>query len=123
MWMSTTPTQRETACYAGHGTRPSHLLGMRPSLWAQAPGSLSQGTNRQEFVSPVLALVESFPGAMSPPRSTELYEPTYCQTLHPSYKSQGDRVSASHSKAGITFLRYMPAKTRHSARPQKGIPG
>src|SRR4030095_1716194 len=29
--------QRETCCYAWHGTRPSHLLAMRPSK-AQSPG-------------------------------------------------------------------------------------
>ena len=46
------PDQRETCCYAWHGTRPSHLLGMRPSLGHKAPGSLSQGSNRQEFFSP-----------------------------------------------------------------------
>ena len=46
------PDQRETCCYAWHGTRPSHLLGMRPSLRHKAPGSLSQGSNRQEFFSP-----------------------------------------------------------------------
>src|SRR6266542_4891223 len=34
------PDQRETACYAWHGTRPSHRLGMRPSLLAQGPGDL-----------------------------------------------------------------------------------
>src|SRR5215813_11905161 len=38
--------QRETCCYAWHGTEPSHLLGMRPSLRHKAPGSLSQGSNR-----------------------------------------------------------------------------
>ena len=43
------PDQRETCCYAWHGTGPSHLLGMRPSLGHKAPGSLSQGSNRQEF--------------------------------------------------------------------------
>src|SRR5437870_10220104 len=46
------PDQRETACYSWHGTRPSHLLGMRPSLGHKAPGSLSQASNRQEFFSP-----------------------------------------------------------------------
>src|SRR5215831_9428421 len=46
------PDQRETCCYAWHGTRPSHLLAMRPSLGHKAPGSLSQGSNRQEFFSP-----------------------------------------------------------------------
>src|SRR5215510_3005101 len=46
------PDQRETCCYAWHGTRPSHLLKMRPSLRHKAPGSLSQGSNRQEFFSP-----------------------------------------------------------------------
>src|SRR5262249_35201391 len=46
------PDQRETCCYAWHGTRPSHLLGMRPSLRHKAPGSLSQASNRQEFFSP-----------------------------------------------------------------------
>ena len=46
------PDQRETCCYSWHGTRPSHLLGMRPSLGHKAPGSLSQGSNRQEFFSP-----------------------------------------------------------------------
>jgi hypothetical protein len=46
------PDQRETCCYAWHGTRPSHLLEMRPSLRHKAPGSLSQGSNRQEFFSP-----------------------------------------------------------------------
>jgi hypothetical protein len=46
------PDQRETYCYSWHGTRPSHLLGMRPSLGHKAPGSLSQGSNRQEFFSP-----------------------------------------------------------------------
>src|SRR5206468_8353413 len=46
------PDQRETCCYPWHGTRPSHLLGMRPSLGHKAPGSLSQGSNRQEFFSP-----------------------------------------------------------------------
>src|SRR5262245_56564983 len=40
------PDQRETCCYAWHGTGPSHLLGMRPSLRHKAPGSLSQGSNR-----------------------------------------------------------------------------
>src|SRR5438445_1626810 len=39
-------------CYAWHGIRPSHLLEMRPSLRHQAPGSLSQGSNRQESLSP-----------------------------------------------------------------------
>src|SRR5262249_23639402 len=34
------PDQRETCCYAWHGTGPSHLLGMRPSLRHKAPGSL-----------------------------------------------------------------------------------
>src|SRR5262249_6545796 len=46
------PDQRETCCYAWHGTRSSHLLGMRPSLRHKAPGSLSQASNRQEFFSP-----------------------------------------------------------------------
>src|SRR5262249_14564940 len=46
------PDQRETCCYAWHGTRPSHLLAMRPSLGHKAPGSLSQGSNGQEFFSP-----------------------------------------------------------------------
>jgi hypothetical protein len=46
------PDQRETCCYAWHSARPSHLLGMRPSLGHKAPGSLSQGSNRQEFFSP-----------------------------------------------------------------------
>src|SRR5207237_10445977 len=48
----TIPDQRETCCYAWHGIRPSHLLEMRPSLRHQAPGSLSQGSNRQESLSP-----------------------------------------------------------------------
>src|SRR5262245_47536495 len=43
---------RETRCYAWHGTKPSHGLGMRPSLRHYAPGSLSLGSNLQEFVSP-----------------------------------------------------------------------
>ena len=42
---------RETCCYTWHGTRPSHWLKMRP-LRHKAPGSLSQGSNRQEFCSP-----------------------------------------------------------------------
>jgi hypothetical protein len=46
------PDQRETCCYSWHDRRPSHLLGMRPSLGHTAPGSLSQGSNRQEFFSP-----------------------------------------------------------------------
>ena len=46
------PDQRETACYSWHGARPSHLLAMRPSLRRKAPGSLSQGSNLQEFFSP-----------------------------------------------------------------------
>src|SRR5207249_6259600 len=46
------PDQRETCCYAWHGTGPSHLLEMRPSLRHKAPGSLSQGSNHQEFLSP-----------------------------------------------------------------------
>ena len=32
--------------------RPSHLLGMRPSLGHKAPGSLSLAPNRQELLSP-----------------------------------------------------------------------
>ena len=32
--------------------RPSHLLGMRPSLGHNAPGSLSLAPNRQELLSP-----------------------------------------------------------------------
>ena len=46
------PDQRETCCYAWYGTGPSHLLEMRPSLRHKAPGSLSQGSNHQEFLSP-----------------------------------------------------------------------
>src|SRR5262245_7534654 len=49
---SVLPDQRETCCYSWHDTWPSHLLGMRPSLGHKAPGSLSQASNRQEFVSP-----------------------------------------------------------------------
>src|SRR5215510_878451 len=47
------PDQRETGCYTWHGPRPSHRLGIRPSVGHNAPGSLSQGSNRQELsVSP-----------------------------------------------------------------------
>ena len=91
MWMSTTPTKERLPAIRGtaHGRHTD--LGCAPLFWHKAPGSLSQATNHQEFVSPVLALVESFPGAMSPLGSKESYEPTHCQTLHPSYKSQHER--------------------------------
>src|SRR5688572_16339005 len=78
------------------------------SFGTKAPGSLSQATNHQEFVSPVLALVESFPGAMSPLGSKESYEPTYCQTLHPSYKlrrAQHERKILNDIKIPRSFLR------------------
>jgi hypothetical protein len=57
--------------------------------------ALSMGTKprdlflRHEPSGPVLALVESFPGAMSPLRSKELYD--LILSLHPSYKSQSER--------------------------------
>jgi hypothetical protein len=63
---------------------------MAVTLTWDAP--LSMGTKprdlflRHEPSGPVLALVESFPGAMSPLRSKELYD--LILSLHPSYKSQ-----------------------------------
>src|SRR6266545_3772120 len=96
MWMSTTPTKERLPAIRGTAQGRHTDLGCAPLFWHKAPGSLSQATNHQEFVSPVLALVESFPGAMSPLGSKESHEPTHCQTLHPSYKSQHDRNSLKH---------------------------
>src|SRR6266545_8101307 len=98
MWMSTTPTKERLPAIRGtaHGRHTD--LGCVPLFSHKAPGSLSQATNHQEFVSPVLALVESFPGAMSPLGSKESYEPTHCQTLHPSYKSLHERNCLNHFK-------------------------
>ena len=57
------PDQRETCCYAWHGTRPSHFLGMRPSK-AQSPGlSVSSTEPSGVFGLRVLSVVESFPRA------------------------------------------------------------
>ncbi len=90
------PDQRETCCYAWHGTQPSHLLGMRPSLRHLAPGSLSQPPNRQEFLFPGSACRRVVPwGTVSSWAKGSLctYSLTaYCQTRHPSYKShhEGD---------------------------------
>src|SRR6266511_766276 len=91
MWMSTTPTKERLPAIRGTAQGRHTDLGCAPLFWHKAPGSLSQATNHQEFVSPVLALVESFPGAMSLLGLKESYEPTHCQTLHPSYKSQHER--------------------------------
>src|SRR6266545_2758889 len=66
MWMSTTPTKERLPAIRGTAQGRHTDLGCAPLFWHKAPGSLSQATNHQEFVSPVLALVESFPGAMSP---------------------------------------------------------
>src|SRR6266540_4903874 len=105
MWMSTTPTKERLPAIRGtaHGRHTD--LGCVPHFSHKAPGSLSQATNHQEFVSPVLALVESFPGAMSPLGSKESYEPTHCQTLHPSYKSQG-RLSMRLVKPLFYFFNF-----------------
>src|SRR5262249_29322444 len=69
------PDQRETCCYAWHGTRPSHLLAMRPSLGHKAPDLCLKGRTVRSFFLPVLSIVESLPGAMSPPGSKEPNEP------------------------------------------------
>src|SRR6266496_3161013 len=71
---------------------------MAVTLTWDAP--LSMGTKprdlflRHEPSGPVLALVESFPGAMSPLRSKELYD--LILSLHPSYKSQDERKSGAN---------------------------
>jgi hypothetical protein len=73
---------------------------MAVTLTWDAP--LSMGTKprdlflRHEPSGPVLALVESFPGAMSPLRSKELYD--LILSLHPSYKSQHERKILNDNK-------------------------
>ena len=94
MWMSTTPTKKRDCllCVARHtAVTPTWDA---PFLRAQGPRDLClKGRTMKSLSLPILALAESFPGAMSPLRSKELYEPIYCQTLHPSYKSQHERHS------------------------------
>jgi len=46
------PDQRETDCYAWHGTRAVTLTWNAPLSKAQCPGISVSGTNRQEFLSP-----------------------------------------------------------------------
>ena len=72
----TIPDQRETACYAWHGTKSVTLTWDAPLSKAQGPGiSVSRVEPSGVLSLPVLAFVESFPGAMSPLGSKEPNEP------------------------------------------------
>ena len=66
MWMSTAPTKERLTAMRGtaHGRHTD--LSAPLCVGHKTPGSLSQGPNRSGVYLPVLSIVESFPGAMSP---------------------------------------------------------
>jgi hypothetical protein len=124
------PDQRETCCYAWHGTRPSHLLGMRPSLRHKAPGSLSQGPNRQDSLSPGSARRRVVPWGREtthrgstigiaillcacPNSNFELFEPAaHRRVMHSQMilACSSQLNSSSCSIADAQFKRFKPSK-------------
>jgi hypothetical protein len=91
MWMSTTSTKERLPAIRGTAHGPHTDLGCALSMGTRPRDLCLKGRTMKSLSLPILALVESFPGAMSPLRSKDLYETTYCQTLHPSYKSHDER--------------------------------
>src|SRR5919106_5470123 len=80
---------------------------MRPSLWGhKTPGSLSQGSNRPGFLPPGSVYRGVVPWGDVSSSFKELHEPTYCQTRHPSYKSQSPR--GNRARFSCSFFEHEP---------------